>query len=95
MELAAPAAPRHPELAAIEAEQNRFLSLHTGTRNEADQAAECLKALPGVQSVYIKPPVEPPLAPAPRDAIAGSIPDFSATQGYLVASPAGIGARNA
>ena len=68
MDLAAPAAPAHPELAAIEAEQSRFLLLHAGTRAEADLAAQRLKALPGVQSVYIKPAVEPPLAPAPQDA---------------------------
>ena len=93
--LGAPSAPVHPELAAIEAEQSRFLTLHTSTREEAERAVERLKALPGVETVYIKPAVEPPLAPAPSSPATDSVPDFSARQGYLGASPGGVGARHA
>jgi hypothetical protein len=89
------AAPASPELRQIEQEQGRYFVLHATTQQEAQEAADRLKNLSGIETVYIKPAVENPLAPPFSPSPVGTIPDFSPGQGYLEASPGGVGARQA
>lgn len=70
--------------------------------NNADALAARLQALPQVESVYVKPEVENPIAPfdlaakvAAPMAPAGIIPDFVPQQGYLGMAPGGVDANAA
>jgi hypothetical protein len=85
----------NPELAAIEREQRRYYVTHVETDAQAQQVVDQLKTAPGVSKVYVKPAVESPLAPpGTKPTAPAAIPDYSAQQSYLDASPIGVGARS-
>lgn len=73
---------------------------------EMDELAELLRRQPVIESAYVKPPAQPPMAPDnPSEMINDMLPlteeappvtpDYTSRQGYLDAAPAGIDARYA
>jgi len=98
------AAPVDEAAAARDAELARYYRAHVADE-AAPALAESLRALPQVETVYIKPAVENPLAPdhavqamAEAPALPAPpplIPDFRGSQGYLTAAPAGVNAAAA
>ena len=76
----------------------------TGSGNP-EETAQSLRDTDGIQSVFVKPPAEPPIAPDAEEFDAAAeaesqgvdappaTGDFSSSQGYLDAAPAGIDAR--
>jgi hypothetical protein len=101
-----------PQTAAAQdplvAEQARYFAVDAPA-SEAEAVAQRLRETDLFETVYVKPPVQNPLAPdhqataaiAPRlelpmpAATTGPVPDFSSRQGYLNVAPDGIDARHA
>jgi hypothetical protein len=85
---------RGPDAASMR-QLARYFRAHAPAADLHALAAR-MRAMPAVESAYVKPPAEPALmndmAPSAQDA-PPSTPDFNSRQGYLNAAPEGVDAR--